>query len=44
MANASFFHFCVVLLHSIECYYTMQKQLISTQWFLKNSDPLLGES
>ena len=32
-----FFHFCVVLLHSIECYYTMQKQLISTQWFLKNS-------
>lgn len=37
MANASFSHFCVVLLHSIECYYTVQKQLISTQWFLKNS-------
>ena len=32
-----FSHFCVVLLHSIECYYTVQKQLISTQWFLKNS-------
>lgn len=32
-----FSHFCVVLLHSIECYYTVQNQLISTQWFLKNS-------
>ena len=32
-----FSHFCVVLLHSIECYYAVQNQLISTQWFLKNS-------